>query len=764
MKNKAILVSLITFLIIVLLACSLNVINVVKANVIFGDSFQSGNLNVWTQYRGTLVINNKTTNTGETYSAQSIVNGSSGNLYYHALSLSSPPPNPMDLREYVYVNSTKLPSTSGDYYEVAGFSTSAAPDFGDGEIGVFNVAGTLYWGIYYRDVSSPPSGFSFAISSDNRTLDATPVSIGWNCVELRHLTGTSGQGNGEEQLYLNATLIVDAKNVWNFDRAPGNVVIGGSQSIAKANDTWNYYVDDVIVSDSLIGLIQDKLTIQTNYGTVSPANGTYTGASIQTITATPPAANPGMQYAWQGWTGTGIGSFTGPGTKSGNSYMAQITLSSNITETASWGIQYFLNVISAYGVTNTTIGSGWFDSGSSAYATITPATVGNAQNSSIPAGTQYVFANWSGGASGNTATSNAIVMTGPKTAVANWQTQYYLNVSSAYGIVSGSGWYNSGALANATSQLLVPGTAGTRYIFISWSGDASGNTSPSNAIIMNGPKTATINWLTQYNLTFSQSGVGSDFSGTIMTVNGTTYNAAGVSTWANASTTYSFSYISSPLVVAVNGQQYLLSGVSGNISALTVTVVQPTMVIGSYKTQYYLTVNSNYDSPSPTNGWFDNNTSITAFVTSPSSGYYCTGWIGTGSVPASGNIAVTTFTITSPSTLAWTWTDVAPTPTPSPTPTASPTPAPTEIPTPTPSPTLAPTPTPAPTVNPTTNPTPTPTPIHITPTPLPTASPSKSPSPTPKVPEFPIAIIALLAVLLASTSIFSYIRKSKSRS
>ncbi|MDH5754732.1 MAG: hypothetical protein OEY95_05980, partial [Candidatus Bathyarchaeota archaeon] len=64
--------------------------------------------------------------------------------------------------------------------------------------------------------------------------------------------------------------------------------------------------------------------------------------------------------------------------------------------------------------------------------------------------------------------------------------------------------------------------------------------------------------------------------------------------------------------------------------------------------------------PTPTSGWFDSGTPITASVTSPSPGptgtrYVCTGWDGTGSVPASGTGSSTTFTLTLPSTITWNW-------------------------------------------------------------------------------------------------------------
>jgi hypothetical protein len=92
----------------------------------------------------------------------------------------------------------------------------------------------------------------------------------------------------------------------------------------------------------------------------------------------------------------------------------------------------------------------------------------------------------------------------------------------------------------------------------------------------------------------------------------------------------------------------------------SITVTTFGSVVGNYRTQYYLTVNSLYDSPNPTSRWYDAGTSITASVTSPASGptgtrYLCTGWAGTGSVPASGTANTVTFTINAASSITWNW-------------------------------------------------------------------------------------------------------------
>ena len=537
------------------------------ATYIFSDGFESGNLNAWTNYAGTLSINNQTVNSGY-YSVESIVVGNNQNLYYHVLGTGLP--NPIDFREYIYINSTSVPLTSGNYYEVGGFA-SAAPNYGDGEICVFNVGGMLYWGVYYRDINSN-TGFSFSISTSNSTSDAYPVSIGWNCVELKHTTGASGTSYGAEQLYVNGVSILDV-SVDNYDRTPYYAVIGGSQLIANPNDSWNYYLGDVAVSGSYIGQLQYQLTMSTNYGTVTPASSLQNGGSTFVITATPPTAVQGERYIFQGWTGSGVGSYTG------SSNPVSVIMTGGVTETASWEIQYYLAVTSANGSPFPL--SGWYDSESSIAAFVaTPVSGGS--------GTQYACTGWTG---------------------------------------TGS----------------VP---------------ASGITSAVTFVI-NAPSNITWNWQTQYYLTFAQYGMGSDFSGTVITVNGIAYNRAGFSTWTNPGTVFTFSY-GRLLIVTANSEQYVLTGISGNSTSSSLTVLAPTTVIGAYQAQYYLTATSTYGSPSPSSGWFNNGTSITEFVASPVSGgtgtqYACIGWSGTGSIPASDGTSDVTFTISAASSITWSW-------------------------------------------------------------------------------------------------------------
>jgi len=132
---------------------------------------------------------------------------------------------------------------------------------------------------------------------------------------------------------------------------------------------------------------------------------------VITITADPPVAMAGERYVWIGWEGVGDGSYTG------TDNMALITVNGPITQTAHWSVEYYLMVVSEH---DTPGGEGWYEAGSTAFATLETGTV-------EALGFLYVFSGWSGGASGIGLTSDPIVMDEPKTAIADWMKFIVLN-------------------------------------------------------------------------------------------------------------------------------------------------------------------------------------------------------------------------------------------------------------------------------------------------------------------------------------------------
>jgi hypothetical protein len=262
---------------------------------------------------------------------------------------------------------------------------------------------------------------------------------------------------------------------------------------------------------------------------------------------------------------------------------------------------------------------------------------------------------------GVTGPASPMTVYGPITVTGNYKTQYHLTMFTNLGTVSpASGWYDASSIVTISATAPTAGT-GEQYIWNGWTGSGSGsytgtNNPATNAVTMNGPVTETGSWTHKFQVTFQQSGLSSDATGTILTVGTNTYTYSQLpqtSIWVDDGTTYSYT----SAVPAGTGKQYFLTGVTGGLAS---PIHSSGTATGNYKTQYYLTVTSPYGTPSPVSGWFDSGSSVTESVTSPVSGgsgvqYVCIGWSGAGSVPASGTASSVTFTIGAPSTITWNW-------------------------------------------------------------------------------------------------------------
>ncbi|MEM2119295.1 MAG: hypothetical protein QW840_04145, partial [Candidatus Bathyarchaeia archaeon] len=267
--------------------------------------------------------------------------------------------------------------------------------------------------------------------------------------------------------------------------------------------------------------------------------------------------------------------------------------------------------------------------------------------------------------------SGSITVTASGSVTGNYKTQYYLTLATnPPGITSpsGAGWYDANTYADiSTDAFVVVSPNSSRYRFNGWTTeDMAEITDPTRSpttVLMDKGKTVTANYVMQYFITFDQTGIGSDFTGTVVTIDSVNYPATSLpySFWWDQNSAHNFAF-QSPLEVATNTKRYLWVSTSGlsSLQSGSITVTASGSVTGNYKTQYYLTVTSAYDTPTPTSGYFDAGTLITASVTSPWAGpagtrYICTGWTGTGSVPASGATTTVSFTITQPSSITWNW-------------------------------------------------------------------------------------------------------------
>ncbi|MEM2463576.1 MAG: CARDB domain-containing protein, partial [Candidatus Bathyarchaeia archaeon] len=177
--------------------------------------------------------------------------------------------------------------------------------------------------------------------------------------------------------------------------------------------------------------------------------------------------------------------------------LSPIIVRENITIIGNYKTQYYLLVSSTYG--SPTPQSGWFDAGTNVTASVVSPWPG-------PEGTRYVCSGWIGTGSVPPSGSEWTVtftIRQPSSITWLWKNQYYLAVVSPYGVAGGEGWYDANETAYAFLDVGVFDHGnGTRRVFVSWGGDASGtNYSKSNPILMDGPKTAVANWKTQFLLT-----------------------------------------------------------------------------------------------------------------------------------------------------------------------------------------------------------------------------------------------------------------------
>jgi len=437
--------------------------------------------------------------------------------------------------------------------------------------------------------SIPPSGAGTTVTF---TIDA-PSSITWTWKTQFRVSFTQ---TGVEGDFTGVVVTVDGADygregyaAW-YDAGASIVFTYRSLLVAAANRK-QYVLTGVDASTPLIVTGPDTVTgsyktqyyveVSTSHGTVSPESGWFDAGSTVAIAAAAPPTVEGERFTWLGWVGTGSGSYTGmenPG---------QITVNSPISETASWAHQYYLTVDSPYGTVG---GEGWYDEGSTAYATVAPLTVDG------PEGARYVFTHWSGDASGTISPSNPITMDRPKTAVAYWKTQFSivfaqegLDETAAGTVVSIDGsaktisslpftaWVDNGASVSYVFEDAVSSSApGRRFRLNSVNG-------PASPIIVTAPLTVTGSYVSQYEVTFTQSMLDETATGVIVTVDGVGKTMADLpfTGWFDSGATYSYSSI---VPSTEPGKRFMLESVTGPASPIT----GPGTVTGVYVPQYRL--------------------------------------------------------------------------------------------------------------------------------------------------------------------------------
>lgn len=252
-------------------------------------------------------------------------------------------------------------------------------------------------------------------------------------------------------------------------------------------------------------------------------------------------------------------------------------------------------------------------------------------------GVRQSFSGWSDGSVDN---PHQLVITSNTAIQAVYSTQYLLTVDQNGGTTTASGWYNANAVAHVYAvnpSNFVPNAS--RSIFVKWSGDWDSN-STSLTFNMTKPVTLTANWIAQYYITVvSETGspTGSGW-----------YNAGNIATITVEST-----------VQHSNGTRQVFAGWNstsiGNNPVAQIYVNAPTTLQASWKTQYLVTVQSQYGTPGGA-GWYDVGSSVPVsiqvqVVYTNATRRIFDGWTG----DYSGTSPSPTLQVSSPKTLTANW-------------------------------------------------------------------------------------------------------------
>lgn len=139
--------------------------------------------------------------------------------------------------------------------------------------------------------------------------------------------------------------------------------------------------------------------------------------------------------------------------------------------------------------------TGWYDGNSSVQLGPAPSII------NLSTVERLRFTGWSDNGSVSKNLAYSVLVTRPVNVTLSYTTQYYVDVSSTYGPVTGSGWYDRGATATITSPTS-SGTWPVSYRLTGWSVDPPteilNNTGTSWTLTVNGPYVVQAEWGVDY--------------------------------------------------------------------------------------------------------------------------------------------------------------------------------------------------------------------------------------------------------------------------
>ena len=378
-----------------------------------------------------------------------------------------------------------------------------------------------------------------------------------------------------------------------------------------------------------------SLAVSSAHGTAAP-NGTTEWSWGDAVAASvqEPAPSNGVRQVCTGWVGTGSAPATGTATN------VAFTIEEDSTLAWNWRKENQI-AVSVAGDGTCAFGTQWVEDGTIAMAEIVPATH------------LYTIA-LAGDTNGVTlaGTTLAIPSDGPRNiAVTVTEVKLALDVSTAHGTPSPAtgrtewSWGNTVAASVAADESV----DGVRWACTGWTGTGSAptnGTAASATFTIEEDSTLTWNWEKQNQITVMAAGAGTCAFGTQWIADGTTAVATIVPT-------------SALFRIRLFGDS---DGVEVDGATISIPSDRPRMIGATVEeVDLALDVSTAFGTATPAAGrttWSLGDT-VRASVAAPEPAdgvrQACTGWTGTGSVPASGTGTNVTFEIEEDSTLTWNW-------------------------------------------------------------------------------------------------------------
>lgn len=241
-------------------------------------------------------------------------------------------------------------------------------------------------------------------------------------------------------------------------------------------------------------------------------------------------------------------------------------------------------------------------------------------------GARYVFSNWTVDSNYVPGNPITVIMDSNHTAEAHYIQQYKVTFthtgldSTATGTVVTvnavpksftdlpySFWVNNGSSVTYSYSSIISSTDSSKRFRL------DSVTGPSSPITVIGPTNVTGNYVVQYRVTFAQTGLDSNATGTVVTVNSVakTFTDLPYTLWVDSGTVVTYSY-NTIVSSSTSGKRFALTSVTGPSSPITVT--SAVNVTGNFKIQYYLTVNTDptglSPAPTPSSNWYDAGTIV----------------------------------------------------------------------------------------------------------------------------------------------------------